>query len=86
MSESVKYTNPLFVMNMAHDGYKNDNNRMGKGKVPTPYRFYYAGKFKRVYAMVYGNSPSLYIIHCGENLFLDAKTENKLYKITRGVF
>lgn len=51
------------------------------GKVPTRYMVKYAGRWKRVYAMVYGNSSSLYIIHKVQDLFIDQTTEERLTEI-----
>lgn len=47
-------------------------------KIPTRYMLTYDGRNRRVYAMSYGNSSSLYVIANGEDLFLDSDTEYKL--------
>lgn len=48
------------------------------GKIPTRYRLDYAGRTRRVYAMQYGNSGSLYVIVNGADVFLDVDTEHDL--------
>jgi hypothetical protein len=54
------------------------------GKIPTRYMLKYAGIWRRVYAMAYGNSASVYIIVKGEDFFLDTDTEYRLEKLTNG--
>lgn len=48
------------------------------GKLPTRYMVKYAGRWRRVYAMSYGNSASIYIVVKGEDYFLDTDTEYRL--------
>ena len=48
------------------------------GKVPTRHMVRYAGRWHRVYVMVYGNSGSAYIVKGGETLHLDTDTEHRL--------
>lgn len=47
-------------------------------KLPTPYRVRYGNRWRRVYAMCFGNAGSIYIIHRGAVLFLDIDTEYAL--------
>lgn len=51
------------------------------GKIPTRYMVKYCNRWKRVYAMSYGNSASLYIITSGQDVFLDGTTESKLEEL-----
>jgi hypothetical protein len=48
------------------------------GKLPTAYRLTYYGRNRRVYAMCYGNSASLYVIVGGDVAHLDAITEHRI--------
>lgn len=48
------------------------------GKIPTRYRITYRGRTRRVYAMCYGNSASVYVIVGGAVAFLDTDTEHAL--------
>ena len=47
-------------------------------KIPTRYMVKYAGRWRRVYVMVYSNSGSAYVVVGGQDLFLDTDTEYKL--------
>lgn len=54
-------------------------NATGYGpKIPTQHEIRYAGRWRRVYVMQYGNAGSAYIIvkHC--DVFLDSDTESRL--------
>lgn len=46
------------------------------GKIPTRYGIHYAGRWRRVYAMAYGNAASLYVVYHGAPVFLDVETEH----------
>ena len=50
-------------------------------RIPTRYMVNYDGRWRRVYAMRYGNSGSVYVFHGGETLFLDSDTEHQLESI-----
>jgi hypothetical protein len=76
----IQRTKPELVSDVATDETSRPNPyAMGYGrKVPTPYRIKYAGRWHRVYVMIYGNSGSAYILRKGVELFLDIDTEYKL--------
>lgn len=48
------------------------------GKIPTRYLVRYAGRWRRVYAMQYGNAGSVYLVVNGRDTFLDTDTEHAL--------
>lgn len=47
-------------------------------KIPLPYMLRIAGRWHRVYTMVYGNSGTTYVLKGGVELLLDIDTENRL--------
>lgn len=51
------------------------------GKIPTRYMVKYAGRWRRVYAMSYGNSASLYIVVGGQDALLDLTTEERIERL-----
>lgn len=51
------------------------------GKIPTRYMVRYAGRWRRIYAMAYGNSASLYVVVGGQDLHLDQTTDERLSRI-----
>lgn len=53
------------------------------GKIPTRYMLKYAGRTRRVYAMAYGNSATLYIVVNGEDRILDHITSERLERLSR---
>lgn len=53
------------------------------GKIPTRYMLKYAGRMRRVYAMAYGNSASVYIVVNGEDLFLDLTTQERIERLSK---
>lgn len=48
------------------------------GRIPTRYMIKYLGRWRRVLAMVYGNSGSLYVNEGGQIAHLDTDTEHRL--------
>ena len=52
------------------------------GKVPTAYRIKFTdNRIRRVYAMIYGNSGSAFVIVNGITVFLDSDIEHDLMKL-----
>ena len=75
----VKYTDYALTTDVKRTVTPRHNSATGYGgKIPTPYMVRYAERWRRVYAMVYGNGASCYIIYKSENLFLDLDTEYDL--------
>lgn len=54
------------------------------GRIPTQYMIKYLGRWRRVLAMVYGNSGSLYVNEGGQIAHLDTDTEYRLEKVRDG--
>lgn len=48
------------------------------GKIPTAHMIEYLGVWRRVYAMVYGNGGTPYVLVKGESVVLDADTADLL--------
>jgi hypothetical protein len=70
----------LFRDNRA-PGYGNTVSGYG-GKVPTVYRIKFTdNRIRRVYAMIYGNSGSVYVIVNGKDVFLHSDIEHDLMKL-----
>ncbi len=77
---SVEYTNPEMVTDSkvteeplygrTADGYGS--------KLPTRYMVRYGARWHRVYAALYGNAGTVYIVHGGKDLVLDSDTEYAL--------
>lgn len=77
---SVTRTNPALVSAIVYDRYPpivRSATGYG-GKLPTAYRVRYDGRWRRVYAMQYGNAGSAYITVAGAPAFLDIATEYAL--------
>ena len=51
------------------------------GQIPTEYELLYKLHWRRVYAMVYSNSGSLYVRVKGEDFFIDSNTENDMQNL-----
>lgn len=80
----ITYTDPANVINVARDE-KPPRARTATGyggKIPTPYRIRYATgrgvRWLRVYAAVWGNAGSVYILTRGARLVLDIDTEQRV--------
>lgn len=81
----VNYTDPAAVTDMRADDVAPSYGRTVSGyggKIPTRYRLRYAGRVRRVYVMVYGNSGSAYVVVNGSDLFLDSDTEHRLSEVS----
>jgi hypothetical protein len=77
----VKYTDNTLVTNIAVPRMPVSRSRTVSGyggMIATHHMIKYAGRWHRVYAMVYGNSGSLYIKTKNGDLFLDTDTEYRL--------
>lgn len=77
---TVERTNPALVQAVATDiraPYQRTASGYG-GKLPTRYRIRYANRWRRVYAMCYGNAASAYVVVNGAPAFLDIATEYAL--------
>lgn len=77
----VLYTDPAKVISMVRDLNPPRNPRAdGYGnKIPTHYRIMLEdNRWRRVYAICYGNSASFYVNSRGHRLFLDIDTEYAL--------
>lgn len=48
------------------------------GKIPTRHMVQYAGRWRRVYVMCYGNAGTAYVVVNGADHVLDTDTEYKL--------
>lgn len=74
---SVIYTQPELVSSIATSLYPpRSQSASGYGpKLPTPYLVHYDGRWRRVYAICYGNAASVYLVHGGSRVFLDVATE-----------
>ncbi len=77
---TIVYTDTNLVSGMSIDSESRRNPYVTGygGMIPTAYRIRYAGYDRRVYAMCYGNSASLYLRVKGSDHFLDIDTEHKL--------
>lgn len=78
---AVCYTDPKKVIALAQD-LQRPRHRSATGygsKMPTPYRVMLSDKrWRRVYAICYGNAASVYVNSNGVRLFLDDATEYAL--------
>lgn len=77
---SVEYTDPSKVTNVRCPGaprYGQTGTGHG-GQIPTAHMIEYLGVWRRVYAMAYGNSASLYVKVQGADVFLDPDTQHLL--------
>jgi hypothetical protein len=54
-------------------------------KIPSAYMLKLNGRWHRVYAMVYGNSGTHYVVHRGETKILELATEHRIEKYREGV-
>lgn len=54
-------------------------------KIPSAYMLKLNGRWHRVYAMVYGNSGTHYVVHRGETKILEIATEHRIEKYREGV-
>jgi hypothetical protein len=78
------YTDPKEVTEVAATDTPRNPYRSGYGpKVPTRYQIKYAGRWRRVYMMQYGNAGSAYIMVDKTERFLDLDTEQKLEKLSK---
>lgn len=77
---AVKYTDPSLVTDTrVTDAPTSGQTVSGYGgKIPTRHMIRYAGIWRRVYVMIYGNAGSAYVRVMGENFFLDVDTEYRL--------
>jgi hypothetical protein len=77
---TVQYTEPASVTGVrSTDVPTSGNTATGYGgKIPTAHMIEYLGVWRRVYAMVYGNSGTPYVLVKGEPLVLDTDTRNLL--------
>ena len=77
----VNYTDNELVTDIARTALPNTRIHSATGygsMLATPHMIKYAGRWHRVYAMIYGNSGSIYIKTKTEDLFIDSKTEWKM--------
>lgn len=77
---SVVYTDPALVTGVrATDVPRHGQTVTGYGgAIPTPHMVRYAGRWRRVYAMVYSNSGTPYVKVNGANVVLDTATQHKI--------
>lgn len=78
---AVFHTNPKKVIALAYDlnHRPNGTGRMYGDKLATPYRVMLSdNRWRRVYAICYGNAASVYVNSNGVRLFLDDATEYAL--------
>lgn len=79
---SVRYTDPALVTGVKITDVPTSGQTASGygGAIPTRYMIRYGSHhWRRVYAMVYANSGSVYIRWAGEELFLDTDTEHRLW-------
>lgn len=77
---SVIYTDATRVDGIVYD-LRAPHARSASGygdRIPTPYRVRYIGRWRRVYAICYGNASSVYVNVAGARQFLDIDTEYAL--------
>lgn len=74
------YTNPALVSGMRETERPHSGQTVsGYGaRIPTRYMLRYAGIWRRVYVMVYGNAGSAYVNVKGKTVFLDSDTEHRM--------
>lgn len=84
MSSRIKYTDHALLTGTKIVELPGRSSGYG-GKVPTRYMIQYDRKWRRVYAMVYGNGGVPYVIVNGVDLVLDIKTEDHLSKVSGNV-
>jgi hypothetical protein len=73
----VAHTNVDFLKDVKQtDAPTYGHNADGYGrKIPTSTMVHYAGRWRRVYVVCYGNSGSSYIVVDKEDLYIDTDTE-----------
>lgn len=77
---TVEYTDPALVTGTRQTEkprYRGDASGYG-GKIPTRHMVQYAGIWRRVYMMQYGNSGTPYVVVNGADRVLDIDTEYRL--------
>lgn len=80
---AVQYTEPASVTGVR----MTDVPAAGKtvsgygGKIPTAHMIEYLGTWRRVYAMVYGNGATPYVLVKGEVVVLDGDTQGEVGKV-----
>lgn len=73
----LQYTNPENVTGTRSDETPPTYGRSASGyggKIPTAYEIQYLGRWRRVYAMCYGNACTLYVLVRGVMVILDSDT------------
>ena len=76
----LRYTDPALVTSTrqtSQPAYGRTASGYG-GKIPTSHMIRYAGRWRRVYVMIYSNSGTAYVIVNGENYIIDIDTEYRL--------
>ena len=80
----IQYTEDTFIESFARRSAPFHSGPYG-GKIPLSYMAHCAdGRTRRVYAMQYGNSASLYVRIGGVDAFLSIEAESKLERLNRG--
>lgn len=77
---TVQYTEPASVTGIrTTDVPKGGQTVTGYGgKIPTTHMIEYLGVWRRVYAMVYGNGSTPYVLVKGEVVVLDSDTQHEV--------
>lgn len=77
---TVQYTEPASVTGVrTTDVPKGGQTVTGYGgKIPTTHMIEYLGVWRRVYAMVYGNGSTPYVLVKGEVVVLDSDTQHEV--------
>lgn len=77
---TVQYTEPASVTGVrTTDVPKGGQTVTGYGgKIPTAHMIEYLGKWRRVYAMAYGNGSTPYVLVKGEVVVLDGDTQHEV--------
>lgn len=80
---SVQYTEPASVTGVRTTDVPVSGQTVTGygGKVPTAHMIEYLGKWRRVYAMAYGNGSTPYVLVRGEVIVLDVDTQ---YEVREG--
>lgn len=77
---SVQYTEPASVTGVRTTDVPVSGQTVTGygGKVPTANMIEYLGKWRRVYAMAYGNGSTPYVLVKGEVIVLDVDTQHEV--------
>jgi hypothetical protein len=80
MSSTLTYTDPskLDAVTITNPPTYGHTQSGYGGKIPTRYLVRYAGRWRRVYTMIYGNGGTAYVVVNGQNHILSPETEHMI--------